>query len=93
MATAATKIKAVPIGERVVVEVHKADEVTEGGIILPDSAQEKPNIGVVVATNIEEIAVGDAIIFERFGPSEVAIDEKPLKIVSKDHILVKLTEE
>jgi chaperonin GroES len=90
------KIK--PLGERVLVEPVKAGEVAKGGIIIPDSAKEKPQEGKVVAVGtgkIDEngkkiafnVKVGDTVLMPKYGGTEVKLDGKEYQIMREDDIL------
>ena len=82
-----------PIDKRVVIELK--DDVAEkvvGGIIIPDTAKEKPNIGVVTAVSNDEelqktIKVGDRVIYGRYGGTEIEVEGRKYLIVSKDDVL------
>jgi len=82
-----------PIDKRVVIELK--DDIIEknvGGIIIPDTAKDKPNIGVVTAVGTDEdlkkvIKVGDKVIYAKYSGTEIEIDGKKYLIVSKDDVL------
>lgn len=87
-----------PIGDRVVIEPTSAEEVSKGGIVLPDTAKEKPQEGKVVAAGpgkrlengkIAEMEVkeGDKVIYSKYGGSEVKIGDKEYMILREDDIL------
>jgi chaperonin GroES len=95
------KIKLRPLDDRVVVEPLEAEEMTAGGIVLPDAAQEKPQRGKVIATgpgrlldsgNRGELSVkvGDEVIFGKYGGSEVEVDGGEYKILRESDILAKV---
>lgn len=80
-----SKINLKPLADRVIVQPKEADEVTKGGIILPDTAKEKPVEGTVVAigpgkTSDDgklikmEVKVGDKVLYGKYSGSEVTID-------------------
>jgi len=90
-----------PIDDRVVVEFEEAEETTQGGIVLPESAKEKPQRGKVIAVgqgklldNGERVAcsvqVGDRIIFGKYSGTEVKYDGKEYKILRESDILAKI---
>ena len=90
------KIK--PLGERVLVEPIKEDEAVKGGIIIPDSAKEKPQRGSVVAVGtgkIDEngkkvpfnVKKGDVVLMPKYGGTEIKIDGKEYQIMREDDIL------
>ncbi len=90
-----------PLDDRIVVEPMEAEEVTAGGIVLPDTAKEKPQRGVVLAVgpgklmdNGERaalsVAVGDEVIFGKYGGTEVEVDGRELKILRESDVLAKV---
>jgi len=96
-----SKIKLRPLDDRVVVEPLEAEQMTAGGIVLPDAAQEKPQRGKVIATgpgklldsgNRGELSVkiGDEVIFGKYGGSEVEVDGEECKILRESDILAKV---
>lgn len=98
----ATKTKVRPLGDRVVVKVIK-NEMTAGGIVLPDTAQEKPQIGEVIAVgngrlldNGErskmEVEAGNKILFAKYAGTEVKLDGEEFLVISEKDILGVVTE-
>lgn len=95
------KIKIRPLDDRVVVEPIEAEETTAGGIVLPDTAREKPQRGVVAAVgpgrlldNGERgevsVAVGDEVIYGKYGGSDIEINGDEVKILRESDILAKV---
>ena len=95
------KINIRPLDDRVVVEPKEAEETTAGGIVLPDTAQEKPQRGKVVAVGPGKlldsgergelsVAVGDEVIFGKYGGTEIEIDGTEVKILRESDILAKV---
>jgi chaperonin GroES len=91
-------MKIVPLNDKIVVERLEADEKTVGGIILPDTAREKPKQGKVLALGegkpLEDggrakfqVKVGDRVLFTSYSGSEVTIDGKEYLIMTEDDIL------
>lgn len=87
-----------PLGDRIIIEVQEAEQMTSFGIIIPDSAKEKPNQGIVVAvgagrvldngTRAElDVKVNDRIIFEQYVGTEVKYDGKEYLILDVENIL------
>jgi chaperonin GroES len=87
-----------PLGDRVVIELVESEEKTASGIVLPDSAKEKPQEGKVVAVgsgrvtdNGEKVALevstGDAIIFSKYAGTEVKYEGKEYLILRESDIL------
>lgn len=92
------KLKIRPLGDRVVVEPLEAEEKTKGGIILPDSAKEKPQEGKVVAVGKGkigedgkpvpmEIKVGDKVLYGKYSGTEITIEDKEYIILKEEDIL------
>jgi chaperonin GroES len=93
------KIKIKPLGDKVLVEPIETKEVVKGGIVIPDSAKEKPQEAKVVAVGpgkkdengklipIDEVKVGDTILTSKYGGTEVKYDDKDYKILSVSDIL------
>ncbi len=95
------KIKIRPLDDRVVVQPMSAEETTAGGIVLPDSAQEKPLRGTVVAVGPGKlldsgergelcVTVGDEVIFGKYGGTEIEINGTDVKILRESDILAKV---
>jgi len=91
-------MKIQPLGERVVIEALEAKEKTKGGIVLPDTAKEKPQEGKVVAVGKGkvgedgkivplEVKTGDKVLYGKYSGTEVNIDEKEYLIVKEEDIL------
>lgn len=87
-----------PLGDRVVIEVMEGDLKTASGIVLPDTAKEKPQEGTVVAVGegkvlengqrvAPDVKAGDKIIFSKYAGTEVKADGKEYLIVSERDIL------
>ncbi|MDO8507063.1 MAG: co-chaperone GroES [bacterium] len=78
-----------PLGYKVVVERTQAVEKTAGGIVIPDTAKEKPEQGKVVAVgkDVEEIKVGDVIVFGNFAATEIKVDGKEYLVVRQKEVL------
>lgn len=87
-----------PIGDKVIVEIMKSKEKTETGIYLPDTAQEKPQEGKIVAVGSGkvlpsgksaslDVKVGDEIIFAKYTGNEIKLDGRDYLIVNNDEIL------
>ena len=91
-------MKLKPLGDRLVVKVLTREEKTRGGIVLPDTAKEKPTEGEVVAVGTGkildngqkqpvEVKVGDRIIFSKYAGTEVTVDGEELVIFSERDVL------
>jgi chaperonin GroES len=95
------KVSICPLDDRVVVQPVEAEQTTAGGIVLPDSAKEKPQRGKVVAVGPGKlldngvratlsVAVGDEVIFGKYGGSEIEVDGVEYKILRESDVLAKL---
>jgi len=91
-------IKLKPLGDRVLVEPVEEKETKKGGIIIPDTAKEKPTEGIVRALGTGktdddgkklpfEVKVGDRVLVSKYGGTEVKLDGKEFKILNSDDIL------
>jgi chaperonin GroES len=87
-----------PLGDRVLVEPVEEKEVKKGGIIIPDSAKEKPTEAIVRALGTGktdedgkklpfEVKVGDHVLISKYGGTEIKLDDKEFKILNSDDIL------
>ncbi len=94
-------MKVVPLGDKVVVRRLEAEEVTSGGIVLPDSAQEKPRQGKVLSIGDgrllpdgtragHSVSEGDRVIFSSYAGTEVQVDDEDLLIMGEEEILAVL---
>ena len=86
------------MGDRVLVEPVKEDEVKKGGIIIPDTAKEKPQEGKVIAVGTGKlddngkmipfnVKKGDKVLMPKYGGTEVKIDDKEYQIIREEDIL------
>jgi chaperonin GroES len=94
-------MKVVPIGDKIVVKRLDAEETTAGGIVLPDSAREKPKQGRVLSVGDgkllhdgrrvpHQVAEGDRVLFSSWSGAEVVVDGQELLILSEEEILAIL---
>ncbi len=84
-----------PLSGKVLIEPSEAEEKTAGGLIIPDSAKEKPSEGIVAALAADatdEIAVGDRVIYKKYGGTDIRQDGKDYLIVPDSDILAKYVE-
>ena len=91
-------MKVQPLGDRVLVEVLEAEEVTKGGIVLPDTAKEKPQQAKVVSvgkgkvaddgkTVAPEVKEGDVVLFGKYSGTELKMDDRNLLMLREEDIL------
>lgn len=93
-------VKLEPLGDRIVVKPLPRDEVTKGGIIIPDTAKEKPQEGEVMAVGpgrvsdegkriAMEVAVGDKVVYNKYSGTEFKIDDVEYMILRESDIIAK----
>ncbi|MCK5450357.1 MAG: co-chaperone GroES [Candidatus Omnitrophica bacterium] len=91
-------MKVKPLGDRVLVEVLEAEEMTKSGLVLPDNAKEKPQQAKVIAvgkgkvsddgkTIVPEVKTDDIILFGKYSGTELKIDDNALLMLREDDIL------
>lgn len=94
-------LKIRPLDDRLVVEPLEAEEKTSGGILLPDTAKQKPQRGRVLATGPGKlndkgdrlalnVRVGDEVLYGKYSGSEVEVDGRELKVMRESDILAKI---
>jgi chaperonin GroES len=88
-------MKVKPLDDRVLVEVAVEEEKTASGIIIPDTAKEKPRMGTVIAVGTDEdlqdhIKVGDKILFAKYGGEDITVGDDEYKIIQRGDILAVL---
>ena len=87
-----------PLGDRVVVKPSEQDEVTAGGIMLPDTAKEKPQKGEVLAVGPRsrndagervamDVKVGDVVLYAKYGGTEIKLDGEKVLVLRESDIL------
>lgn len=85
-------MKVKPIDDRLLIKPIEPESKTSGGIIIPDTAKEKPIMGEVVAVGTDEelqklFKVGDKIIFAKYGGEEISIDGEDYRIIQRSDVL------
>jgi chaperonin GroES len=89
-----------PLADRLVVKPVQKEEKTKGGIILPDTAKEKPQEGEVIAVGpgritddgkriAMDVKVGDLVIYSKYGGSEIKVDDEDMIILRESDILAR----
>jgi len=89
-----------PLGDRVVIKAIEREEITKGGIVLPDTAKEKPQEGEVIAVGpgkltedgkriAMEVEVGERIIYAKYAGTEIKLDDEEFIILRESDILAK----
>ncbi len=95
-------VKLQPLADRLVVKPIEREEVTKGGIVLPDTVKEKPQEGEILAAGpgrlsddgkriAMDVKVGDIVIYARYGGTEIKIEDEELVILRESDILAKKT--
>jgi len=88
-----SKINIAPLGERVIIKQEEAETKTKSGIIIPDTAQEKPQKGTVVAVgngtkeNPMTVTTGDTVLYGKYAGTELKHEEKDYLIMKESDIL------
>ena len=91
-----------PLGDRLIVEVLEEEQVTIGGIVLPDTAKEKPQRGKVLAVGpgardedgkhvAMDVVEGDEVIFSKYGGTEIKLGVDEVLILRESDVLAKVT--
>jgi chaperonin GroES len=82
-------MKVSPLGDRVLIKVQEGDSKSAGGIIIPQTAQEKTQTGVVVAngtdTEVIKVKVGDKVMYDKYAGTQIKID-------GTEHLIVKFSD-
>lgn len=100
-AKAATKTKLVPLADRIVITPLKQEEVTSSGLVIPDTAKEKPQQGEVVAVGpgrlddsgkrvAMDLAVGDRILYAKYTGTDIKLDNVDYIVLNEKDVLCKL---
>ncbi|HYI73914.1 MAG TPA: co-chaperone GroES [Gaiellaceae bacterium] len=90
-----------PLGDRIIVEILDEEETTISGIVLPDTAKEKPQRGTVLAVGPGsrdedgeyikmDVAVGDEVIFSKYGGTEITVGSDDVLILRESDVLAKV---
>jgi len=93
-----SKVKIQPLGDRVLVKAVEAKEMKRSGIIIPDSAKEKPQEGIIAACGkgkttedgkviALDVKVGDKVLYGKYSGSEIKLDDEDYLIMHQDDIL------
>ncbi|MCD6058047.1 MAG: groS [Thermomicrobiales bacterium] len=99
----ATAVKLQPLGDRVVVQPAEREETTKSGIVIPDTAKEKPQRGSVIAVGQGrrdddgdripmDVSVGDTVLFAKYAGTEFKFEEEEYLILSEKDILAKVND-
>jgi chaperonin GroES len=96
------EVKLEPLGDRLIIEPIEQEEMTASGIVLPESAKEKPQRGRVIAAGpgrVEdgkrvamEVKEGDTVIYARYAGTEYKLNDKKYLILAEKDVLARMTE-
>ena len=97
----ATKTKLIPLGDRLVIQPVEQEEVLASGIVIPDTAKEKPQQGKVLAAGpgrlddngkriAMEVSVGDRILYGKYSGQEIKLDQDEFIVLSEKDVLCKV---
>ena len=101
--TTATKVSIKPLEDRIVVTANEAETTTASGIVIPDTAKEKPQQGEVIAVGPGrrsehsgeiipvDVAVGDTVVYSKYGGTEISVDGEDLLILTSRDVLAKIS--
>lgn len=92
--------KIIPLGERVVIKPLPREEISKGGIVLPDTAKEKPQEGEIIAVGpgklsedgkriAMEVKAGDKVVYSKYAGTEFKLDDEEVVILRESDILAK----
>ncbi|MCG8570082.1 MAG: co-chaperone GroES [Spirochaetes bacterium] len=83
-----------PLNDRVLIEVKSAQEKTSGGIVIPQTSQEKTQEGTVIAvgdSDTVKVKVGDSVIYDKYAGTQIKVDEKDHLIIKAEEILAVIS--
>ena len=101
--TTATKVAIKPLEDRILVQANEAETTTASGIVIPDTAKEKPQQGEVLAAGPGrrseqtgeviplDVKVGDTVVYSKYGGTEITIDGEDLLILTSRDVLAVVT--
>ena len=103
VATTETAVKLAPLGDRVVVQPAGREETTKSGLVIPDTAKEKPQRGTIVAVGggrkdddgdriAMDVEVGDTVLFAKYAGTEFKYEDTDYLILSEKDILAKIAD-
>jgi len=88
-----SSVKPVPVGVNVLVQQEKAEDVTKGGIVIPDQAKQAPGRGVVLAIGkaVDEVEVGDVMLYNKYNVTGVQIGDNDWVVIAEENILLRIS--
>jgi chaperonin GroES len=95
--TGTMSLKLKPLGDRLIVRAIEEEETTASGLVLPDTAKEKPQRGEVLAVGDEgskriplDVAAGDTVLYSKYGGTEIKVDGEDLLVLRESDVLAKV---
>ena len=100
--TTATKVSIKPLEDRIVVQANEAETTTASGLVIPDTAKEKPQEGTVIAVGPGrwdedgekriplDVAEGDEVLYSKYGGTEVTVEGDELLVLRESDVLAKV---
>ena len=100
--TTATKVSIKPLEDRIVVQANEAETTTASGLVIPDTAKEKPQEGTVVAVGPGrwdedgekriplDVSEGDEVLYSKYGGTEISVDGEDLLVLRESDVLAKV---
>ena len=95
-------MKLQPLGDKIVVRSSEAEETTASGLVIPDTAKEKPQQGEVLAVGAGrrseqtgelipvDVSVGDVVVYSKYGGTEITVDGEDLLVLRESDVLAKV---
>ena len=89
-------MKLEPLGDRIVIKIDEPQEKKVGGIIIPETAKERPQVGIMMAVGTDEevqenLKVKDRVVYAKYGGTEIEVDGEEYIILSYGDVLAKLS--
>ena len=100
--TTATKVSTKPLEDRIVVQANEAETTTASGLVIPDTAKEKPQEGTVIAVGPGrwdedgekriplDVSEGDEVLYSKYGGTEIKVDGEDLLVLRESDVLAKV---
>ena len=100
--TTATKVAIKPLEDRIVVQANEAETTTASGLVIPDTAKEKPQKGKVIAVGEGrfdedgekriplDVAEGDEVLYSKYGGTDITVDGEDLLVLRESDVLAKV---
>jgi chaperonin GroES len=95
LSTEVLKMKLKPLGDRLIVRAIEEEETTASGLVLPDTAKEKPQKGKVLAVGDGkriplDVSAGDEVLYSKYGGTEIKVDGEELLVLRESDVLARV---